>query len=298
MSQEPNPSESEAQPSVAQPSTSEQTEVQARPVLRSASIKVLRSTIQALESLVEKLEKSPTEAASQPLVSPEQLRSGWQRFSIFWRGLLSQIRDRLPENVSQKLNDRALTGIVAGTAIVLIWTVSNLSSPKPVEVAIAPSPTVFPPELTAPVEPTPISPTPTSTDSAEQPAEVPADPVPPTPVVEPSPVAPPLELTPEQSLIASIQDQVAEVTNQYASGLIQSVQANFRTSQLSVKVSNGWYDLSQAQQDKLAAELLSRSQELDFSKLEMTDSEATLLARSPVVGSSMVILRRKSAATV
>jgi hypothetical protein len=76
------------------------------------------------------------------------------------------------------------------------------------------------------------------------------------------------------------------------SGLIQSVQANFRVSRLTVKVGDGWYELSEPQQDNLANEMLRRAQELNFSKLEITDPEATLLARSPVVGTEMVILQR------
>jgi len=41
---------------------------------------------------------------------------------------------------------------------------------------------------------------------------------------------PTLELTPEQNLIASIENQVAEITDRYADGLIQSIQANFQSS--------------------------------------------------------------------
>ncbi len=76
-------------------------------------------------------------------------------------------------------------------------------------------------------------------------------------------------------------------------GLIQSVQANFRSSRLTIKVGEGWYGLSQPQQNTLANEMLQRAKELDFSKLEITDAEGTLLARSPVVGPEMIILRRQ-----
>ncbi|MCY7391827.1 MAG: hypothetical protein LH647_10180, partial [Leptolyngbyaceae cyanobacterium CAN_BIN12] len=85
---------------------------------------------------------------------------------------------------------------------------------------------------------------------------------------------------------------VADVSNHYVSGLIQSVQANFRNSLLTVKIGNGWYTLEQAQQNKLANEMLNRAQQLDFVKLELTDSTGDLLSRSPVIGSEMVILKR------
>ncbi|MGQ9872252.1 hypothetical protein [Leptodesmis sp.] len=101
----------------------------------------------------------------------------------------------------------------------------------------------------------------------------------------------PTSSTPAQPPIALIQDQVAEITNQYANGLVQSVQANFRASRLTVNVGEGWYGLSENQQSKLANDLLKRTQQLNFSKLELTDSEGTLVARSPVVGREMVILR-------
>lgn len=111
--------------------------------------------------------------------------------------------------------------------------------------------------------------------------------VPPAPSALPSPSPSP----PAQPPIALIQDQVAEISNQYANGLIQSVQANFRANRLTVNISEGWYELSETQQGKLANDILRRVQQLDFSKLELADSNGTLLARSPVVGSEMVVLR-------
>jgi len=40
--------------------------------------------------------------------------------------------------------------------------------------------------------------------------------------------------------------------------------------------------------------MLERSRELDFSQLEITDPEGTLLAHSPVVGNDMVIWKRQN----
>lgn len=122
----------------------------------------------------------------------------------------------------------------------------------------------------------------------------------PSPQIATSPATPatPATPVPEQPPIALIQDQVAEISNQYASGLIQSVQANFRTSRLTVTVSDGWYGLSETQQSKLANDLLKRTQQLNFIKLELTDSDGTLLARSPVVGPEMVILRTAKPRTI
>jgi hypothetical protein len=108
---------------------------------------------------------------------------------------------------------------------------------------------------------------------------------------------PTLELQPQEDLIGEIQDQVAAVTARYAEGLIRSVQANFRDSRLTVTTSNGWYGLPTDQQDQLAADLFQRAQELDFTKLEIADPEATIVARSPVVGNQMIILQRQAPET-
>ncbi|MBC6420003.1 MAG: hypothetical protein GDA44_15180 [Prochloron sp. SP5CPC1] len=101
---------------------------------------------------------------------------------------------------------------------------------------------------------------------------------------------PKLELNPEQSLIAAIQEQVAEITNEYADGLIVSLEANFINSSLIVKASDTWYQLTPDSQEKVANEILSRGRKLDFKKLNITDSKGKLLARNPVVGKNMIIL--------
>jgi hypothetical protein len=62
---------------------------------------------------------------------------------------------------------------------------------------------------------------------------------------------------------------------------------------LIIKVSSDWYDIKPGKQDKLADEMLSRSAEMDFSKLEITDTKGNIVARSPVVGTHMVILKRQ-----
>lgn len=98
------------------------------------------------------------------------------------------------------------------------------------------------------------------------------------------------EPTPDVNRIAAIQEQLAEVTTDYAEGLIQAVRANFLRQSLTVTISDDWYNLSDSQRNQLANELLKRSKRLAFNQLEMTDLEGTLLARSPVVGSNMVIL--------
>lgn len=109
-------------------------------------------------------------------------------------------------------------------------------------------------------------------------------------------------LTPEETLIAAIQNQVGEITfnskedksgNQTFSEIIESIKANFLNSNLTIKINNEWYSLKKSQQDNLAAQILQRSQELDFTHLEITDLQGKLIARNPVVGNNMIIFKRK-----
>ena len=318
------------EPSIAQ--TLQEYWERARPVIQAQTIRALRAISQVLQGAAARLEskseqgtdlpatpgavpgsstpESPTSESPTPDLpasgksatssSVEELwqkvRPAWEQFQVWWAKLLAWVRSRLPEDWNENLSDRALSAAIAGILLLLLWISSGIFSgkPKPASVAIAPSP-----PATSPVNP-PTSPQvkarrpepPGLTKpSGEQPvAQKPAVRVSPAPTVKPSP---PLKLTPEQKLIAQIQDQVAEISNQYVNGLIQAVQANFRSSRLIVKVGNGWYGLSQPQQNKLANEMLGRARQLNFSKLEITDPEGVLLARSPVVGPEMIILKRQ-----
>ncbi|MEL6457347.1 MAG: hypothetical protein AAFQ91_03705 [Cyanobacteria bacterium J06621_15] len=122
-----------------------------------------------------------------------------------------------------------------------------------------------------------------------------------------SPVAeketlPPRVLTPEETLIAAIQNQVGDISftskedksaNRTFAGIIESIKANFLNSNLTIKINNEWYSLDKSQQDDLAAQILQRSQELDFTHLEITDLQDKLIARNPVVGTNMIIFKRK-----
>jgi hypothetical protein len=278
------PEARQSETTVEKDQTFQKTSNRVQAVLKAQSIKALRGTIRVLEGVVVKLEVEPPPAAT-----TGETPSFLDKVQRGWSGALAKIRSLLPENLNQKLSDTALTGIVAGIAVIAVWITSALLPGKPPEVATVPTEPVpavnitTPPELTAPAAPQPIEVAP----AAPQPIEVSP---PPEPVPTPSPT---LELTPEQNLIASIENQVAEITNQYANGLIQSIQANFGGSSLTIKVSDDWYNLKQPQQDNLAAQMLERSKELDFSHLEITDPQGTLLARSPVVGNDMVILRRQ-----
>jgi hypothetical protein len=225
-------------------------------------------------------EEETTPELSPPASQPTLIDRVLPNFSTLqrvWDSLLNGIRGVLPASLSEKLSDWGLTAIIAATIVAVLWTGVLLLPEETPEVAQAPE------------APTPAVKTETPAATLEAPEEIsaPAQPKAVNNVPPPKP-----KLTPEQGLIAAIQNQVSEITNEYAEGLIESIEANFIGSRLLVTVSPEWYTLSPSRQDKVANEMYARSRRLDFSKLELNDPDGTLLARSPVVGNQMVILQR------
>jgi hypothetical protein len=214
-------------------------------------------------------EQPTIERHPEPTKLLDRVLPTFDKLQAFWDATLTKVRSFLPPAWNAKLSDWALTGAIAGIVVVILVTTAALLPETPTQLAKEPPNTIeAPPELKAPEPPQPVA-------------------------IEPPPTP---ELTPEQSLIAAIQQQVADLTDRYGKGLIQSVDANFLSSRLIVKLSDGWYSLKESQQNKLADEILRRSRDLDFSKLEIIDLNGTLLARNPVVGSNMVILKRQELA--
>ena len=98
-------------------------------------------------------------------------------------------------------------------------------------------------------------------------------------------------LTAEQIAIAKIQTQVSEVASQYGEALLGSVQPNFKRGRLIVALNDSWYQLEPAQQTQLVTDLQTQSRSLNFKKLLVADAENHLIARSPVTGDQVIILR-------
>jgi hypothetical protein len=296
MSEDQQQPELETEPKPEPEATSKTAQATEKPLpsfLKAQSINALRGTIGLLEGIVDKLEAQAVRAIppsvttatpeamlqDSPTVAPipvatkpkllDRILPSFGKVELFWDRTLAKIRLLLPSTWSEKLSDWMLTGAIALVVVLLLVTTAALLPETEAQVAKAPPNSIeAPPELKAPEPPQPVE-------------------------VEPPPAP---ELTPEQSLIAGIQNQVAEITGKYGNGLIQSIEANFEDSRLVVKVGDGWYALKESGQNKLADEVLSRANELDFSKLQIIDLKGTLLARNPVVGPNMVILRRQELA--
>ncbi|MDB9535197.1 hypothetical protein PN451_04935 [Dolichospermum planctonicum CS-1226] len=253
-----------------------------QPIWKTAIIQVLRGTIGVLETTVVKLETETPKDTSGKKIS----------FLSRWDGFLRTFRLFLPSSISNNVSDSLLTGIFAVIFLVTIGITIFLFIPKSTQVAVVP-----------PVEevtkPTPVmEPKPTPTPVIEP------EPTP-TPVIEPEPTPTPvIELTPEASLLVAIENQFSEISvsvkntkdknkdKNIVSQLIKPLVANFRTGDLTLKISDIWYSLEKSQQDKLAADILQRSQELNFTHLKIVDSQEKIIARSPVVGNEMIIFHR------
>jgi len=230
-----------------------------QPIWKTAIIHVLRGTIGVLETTVVKLDtETPKDTSGKKI-----------NFLSRWDGFLRTFRLFLPSSISNNVSDLVLTGIFAVIFLVTIGITTFLFIPtSSTQVAIV-----------------------TPSEEVTKP----------TPIIEPKPKPTPMrELTPEESLLVAIEKQFSEISvsvkntkdKNIVSQLIKPILANFRTSDLTLKISDVWYSLENSQQDKLAADILQRSQELNFTHLKIVDSQEKIIARSPVVGNEMIIFQR------
>ncbi|BAZ06839.1 hypothetical protein [Calothrix sp. NIES-3974] len=243
-----------------------------QPFWKEKVIQLLRGTIGILENTVTKLEQEETR---------EIPRSG------FW----GKIPSILPGI------------IIAGVAVVVIWRGTNLfhqqTNPEIEPTPIASISTLTPeatPENPIPEETIPPEVEPTPEAIAQSTPEPTPEPTPEITAVE-TPVEPETipeitPLTPEQNLIAAIENQIANISDRIAQGMVKSIQVNFASSTLSVKLSDDWYNLSTSEQDEIATDIWLRSQDLDFTHLEIMDMQDHLIARNPVVGTQIIVLQR------
>lgn len=233
----------------------------------------------------------------------------WDKGWNWWTAnALPKIRAVLPVSIRDMLTDWVLSGAIAGIAALLVFVVPNLlPSQEPTRITEPPVISEAPPDgrrieqplprvttipEAVPDEPPPPPPPASPDETLRPPRSAAKPPAAPQPSPLPSPTAPARPALPDQPLVAAIQEQMTSVTDAYSESLIQTIRASFRSGRLRVNLGDGWYALSPASQDKLAAELLKQATRLDFTKLELVAPDGTLLARSPVVGDRMIILKR------
>ena len=200
-----------------------------------------------------------------------------------WAQGLAFLRPRLPEPLNTRLTDRGLTRLLLGLLVLLFWLISVLvPQPTPDLVQSLPAPIAVS---------TPSAPASPPTPPAPEQSSAPAPPAPEAtePEVDAQPVAvPPVP----QAKILPRQAQVTEITAQYSPDLIDAIQASFEANQLMVQLNDHWYDLGPSEQDQVGNDVLRRSQNLDLQTVEFRDQQGVLVARNPVVGPHIIILRR------
>ncbi len=99
---------------------------------------------------------------------------------------------------------------------------------------------------------------------------------------------------PPGDAIGSLQGELSAIAQRYGKGFLQSVQASLAQSRLILTLSPAWYGLDAFTQGALATDFQLRGQGLGFETLELRSPEGDLLARSPVVGTTMVILQSQA----
>ncbi|HEY9816310.1 MAG TPA: hypothetical protein V6D20_11005 [Candidatus Obscuribacterales bacterium] len=253
-------------------------------------------------------------AASAPLADnppPKTMRSkllglSWTIVGVLWSLGVKIGRVLLPKRIGDRLPDPVVGALTSALVVLVLWiTLSIRSTP------VASSPAPEPP----PLEPVPIEqfqepessaePDLTDTPLVSEPIFEPISEPMPEPVEDlegadeaiqdiPSDKSPAEDVIPDAPFIGDLQDQLADVLADYSGITLSSVQANFLRGRLVVTVGEGWNGLG-SDRPHFAASLWQRSQELGFNKLDVVDSAGTVLARSPVVGSQMVIFDQAAA---
>ncbi|TVQ44448.1 MAG: hypothetical protein EA365_10005 [Gloeocapsa sp. DLM2.Bin57] len=244
---------------------------------QAKSIELLQTTINQLQTILEEIKTNPPENlpklqdleslynSSQNLAQGISLTSSTQPQQKSWLPLL-------------------LGGITAIAIIAISIWILKLNSPVIVTEITDTT------EITETIEPTDTTDT---TEIVETPLPKIITPIKPEPVIIPTQPSPQLEIIPEQGLIAAIQTEVGEITDKFTENLINLVEADFLKSLLIIQVTEDWYQLTPIQQQEMANQILSRSQVLNFRKLEIRDNQGVTLARNPVVGKNMVMIQRQ-----
>lgn len=124
---------------------------------------------------------------------------------------------------------------------------------------------------------------------SQTPAETPAQ-TPAKTTAEPEPPA--KTLTPEQSFMLAIQDDLDRAIQRYGQGLVESVMASLENDWLQVTVGDEWYQLESDRQNQLAQAILEKSQQLRFRRLDVVDPGGKEVAYNTTSGEGIVILRR------
>ncbi|MBU6228175.1 MAG: hypothetical protein KGQ93_00570 [Cyanobacteria bacterium REEB459] len=167
-----------------------------------------------------------------------------------WRRALRWLRSQLPPGWQRNLSDQLLTAMVLGL-VVLVVVVGSPAGGRS--------------------RPTPLP-------SARQESASPA-----SQAISPAP-------TPVATPIADIEAQVSRIAQAYGAELVTSVEVTQAPQGLVITLAADWYGLQTRQQQQLAGAIYEQAQPLGFAQLTLRTADGLVVARSPVVGDTMVIL--------
>ncbi|NCO76148.1 MAG: hypothetical protein GW795_02595 [Cyanobacteria bacterium] len=101
-----------------------------------------------------------------------------------------------------------------------------------------------------------------------------------------------LNVTPEQSLLTNIENEIKNITNKYGNKLILYIEANFSTNNLVITFSQDWYKLTENEQNNVVNDVFDKVKNLNFYKFNIKDANNNLLARNAVIGNKIIIVNR------
>ncbi|MEL6321674.1 MAG: hypothetical protein AAFQ57_13660, partial [Cyanobacteria bacterium J06626_14] len=94
--------------------------------------------------------------------------------------------------------------------------------------------------------------------------------------------------------ITTIQKNLTEAVSSYGDDFVQTVDIDPIGDRLTAGLDWEWYRLNARQQDQIANALLIAFQDFDINNLDVVDPDGVRVARSPVIGSSMIVFERTS----
>lgn len=117
--------------------------------------------------------------------------------------------------------------------------------------------------------------------------------------INPSPAAPQpsgdaaptvVRPAPEQARLDAVQAQLSDVVERY-NGTVYAVDLDVIGDRLIVALDNGWYRLSEDQQQRFARQLQRQARDAKFPQLTLVNESNERIARTPVVGDDMVLFQ-------
>jgi hypothetical protein len=245
----------------------------------------------------QKVKVQPTLEKVQP-VWEKAIVPFWKKAVVpTWMKGLGLLRQRLPENLARELTDRFMTIAILGLIVVVYWFFSSLGSGKP---TVAKQPAMPRPTAT-PLSQRPMRPLNTQPSPQTAPVIKPTPKPSPVAIASPkpspaaAPVKPPTTIASKPAIpsldLAAIQTQLSGAIAGLGDNLINSVQAQEATHKLSVALGESWTELNASDQTQVAQNLLEKAQQLKFNKLELRDNSGELVARSPLIGKEVIILK-------